>query len=160
MKRAVHVLAVGCALGVIAFSPVLALGLAPSAVNAAPALALVSGTVKDDGGRPLAGAIVALLEIAFNGRELKSVKTDAEGKFSAEILPGNYRLRAAAEGFRPVLARVALEGATKFNYDFALKRVDTPQAIEILQAQLETHPDLQVRKAVKLALGGHSDEHE
>jgi hypothetical protein len=125
MKRAVHVLAVGCALGVIALSPVLALGLAPSAVSAAPALALVSGTVKDDGGRPLAGAIVALLEVAFNGRELKSVKTNSEGKFSAEILPGSYRLRAAAEGFRPVLARVALEGATKLNYDFALKRVDT-----------------------------------
>ncbi|MBX3280285.1 MAG: carboxypeptidase regulatory-like domain-containing protein [Acidobacteria bacterium] len=124
MKVSVHALVVGCALGALALAPALAPGFALRA-EASPALALVSGTVKDDGGRPLPGAVVALLESAFNGREIKSVKTDAEGRFTAEILPGSYRMRAAAAGFRPVLARVLLERASKLNYDFALKRVDT-----------------------------------
>lgn len=124
MKVSVHALVVGCALGALALAPALAPGFALRA-EASPALALVSGTVKDDGGRPLPGAVVALFEAAFNGREIKSVKTDAEGRFTAEIQPGSYRLRAAAEGFRPVLARVLLERASKLNYDFALKRVDT-----------------------------------
>ena len=101
------------------------LGARANEGEAAPALALISGTVKDEAGRPLAGAVVALLEAVFNGRELKSVKTDSEGKFTAEMLPGVYRLRAAADGFRPVvLARIELEQAAKLTYDFALKRVD------------------------------------
>lgn len=124
MKRSVHALVIGCALSALALGPALAPGLAPR-VEASPALALLSGTVKDDGGRPLGGAVVALLEVAFNGRELKSVKTDSDGRFTAEMMPGAYRLRAAAAGFRPVLARVMLERASKLNYDFALKRVDT-----------------------------------
>jgi len=125
MRRLVHVLVIGSALGALAFGPALSPELAPRAVEAAPALAFVSGTVKDDVGQPLAGAIVALLQAAFNGREIKSVKTDDEGRFTAAVAPGVYRLRAAADGFKPVLARVLLDRASKLNYDFALKRDDT-----------------------------------
>ncbi|MEP7271369.1 MAG: carboxypeptidase-like regulatory domain-containing protein [Acidobacteriota bacterium] len=132
MRRLVHILVrkmvIGGALGAVAFGPGFCLGFSGFAgptVEAAPVLAFVSGTVKDEGGQPLTGAVVALLEAAFNGREIKSVKTDAEGKFTAAINPGAYRLRAAAEGFKPVLARVLLDPAAKVNYDFALKRDDT-----------------------------------
>ncbi len=128
MRRLVHVMVIGGALGAVAFGPGFGLGLSGLSgrtVEAAPALAVVSGTVKDEGGQPLTGAIVALLETAFNGREIKSVTTDVEGKFTAAINPGAYRLRAAAEGFKPVLARVLLDRAAKVNYDFALKRDDT-----------------------------------
>lgn len=139
MKRALHALVIGYALGALALGPALTLGSTvnspinsptnstgeAAAGDAAPLLALISGTVKDEAGHPLAGAVVALLEAVFNGRELKSVKTDSEGKFTAEMLPGVYRLRAAADGFRPVvLARIELEQAARLTYDFALKRVD------------------------------------
>lgn len=125
MRKVVRVLVIGSALGAAAFGQAFSFGFGPSAVGARPALAFVSGTVKDDLGQPLAGAVVALLEAAFNGREVKSVKTDIEGKFVAAVLPGSYRLRAAAEGFRPALTRVLLDRAAKVSYDFSLKRDDT-----------------------------------
>jgi hypothetical protein len=83
-------------------------------------LAFLTGTVKDEAGQPLTGAVVALLEATFNGREVKSVRTDSDGKFAAALSPGSYRLRAAADGFKPVLARVLLDRAAKLNYDIAL----------------------------------------
>lgn len=125
MRRLVRIFVIGTALGAVVFCPAPSPGIVSGVVDAAPVLAFVSGTVKDEAGQPLTGAVVALLESAFNGREIKSVKTDAEGKFAAAINPGSYRLRAAADGFKPVLARVMLDRAVKLNYDFALKRVDT-----------------------------------
>ena len=123
MRKLVQILAIGTALGAFAFTP--APGTPSSSVGASPALAFLTGSVKDEGGQPLAGAVVALLESTFNGKELKSVLTDSEGKFSTAMSPGSYRLRAAAEGFKPVLTRVLLDRAAKLNYDFALKRDDT-----------------------------------
>src|SRR5262249_38060645 len=101
MKKAIHVLMAGCLLGTFAVT-LDSYNISPSGgftVEAAPALAFVTGTVKDEKGGPLIGAIVAVLEPRPRGKELKSVKTDAQGKFSAGIEPGTYLLRAAAEGF-------------------------------------------------------------
>ncbi len=125
MKRAINVLTAGCLLGALAITPDSFSGSALSAVEAAPALAVVAGTVKDDKGTPLAGAIVALLEPRPRGKEIKSVRTDTQGRFSAGIAPGVYRLRAAAEGFVSMFTRVNLDRPTRVNYDFALKRTDT-----------------------------------
>ncbi len=125
MRRLVQLLVIGSALAIIAPGIAVSPGFQPLSVEAAPALAFVSGTVRDEGGQPLTGAVVALLEATFNGREIKSVRTDSDGKFMASITPGAYRLRAAADGFKPVLARVLLDRSAKLNYDFALKREDT-----------------------------------
>ncbi len=92
---------------------------------ASPSLAFLSGTVRDDAGDPLVGAIVALFEPQFGGRELKSLKTDIGGKFSAGLTPGSYRVRAEAEGFRPMVTLINLERTDKLTYDFSLKRRDT-----------------------------------
>lgn len=67
-------------------------------VGASVALgAALFGTVKGDGGTPLAGAKVAVF-----GKEL-SVSTDADGKFritSAELLDGNkYSVTVTADGY-------------------------------------------------------------
>jgi hypothetical protein len=125
MRKLVQILAIGTAIGAFAFSPVPDHGIVSASVDAAPALAFLTGTVKDEGGQPLAGAVIALLEVAFNGKEIKSVFTDVDGKFSAAVRPGPYRLRAAAEGFKPVLTKVVLDRSAKLNYDIALKRDDT-----------------------------------
>ncbi len=88
-------------------------------------LATIVGTVKDEAGEPLIGAIVALLEPHARGKELQSVRTDTKGKFAATIAPGAYRLRATAAGFSSLLTRVQLDRSGRVTYDFALKRTDT-----------------------------------
>jgi hypothetical protein len=126
MKKAINVLIAGCVLGTIPLTPNLFNPSTAGVAEAAPALAFVTGTVKDERGTPLVGATVAVLEPRPRGKELKSVKTDTQGKFSAGVSPGVYRLRAAAEGFISMLSsRVVIDRPTKINYDFALKSTDT-----------------------------------
>lgn len=125
MKKVFSVLMAGCVVGVMTIVPASASQHAAHIVSAAPSLAIVSGTVRDERGAPLSGAVVALLEPQPRGKELKSVKTDAQGRFSAGIAPGFYRLRAAAEGFAASFTRIRLDRPERLNYDFALKRTDT-----------------------------------
>ncbi|MDX2040305.1 MAG: carboxypeptidase-like regulatory domain-containing protein [Acidobacteriota bacterium] len=128
MKKALQVFLTGCVLSSFSATPaVYELGSNHSfAVNAAvPALAVVSGTVKDERGAPLIGAVVAVIEPRNRGKELKRVSTDAKGRFSAGITPGVYRLRAFAEGFVPRVTNVFLDRTTHIKHDFQLKREDT-----------------------------------
>src|SRR5687767_2879217 len=126
MKKAINVLIAGCLLGALApssFNNFMSGGLA---VEAAPTLAFVTGTVRDEGGRPLVGATVAVLEPRPRGKELKSARTDAQGRFTAGVSPGAYLLRAAAEGFMPKLStRLVIDRPEKINYDFKLKSDNT-----------------------------------
>jgi hypothetical protein len=124
MKKAVNFLIASYVLGALAFHTSPSAQFSTSVV-AAPALAFVSGMVVDDAGKPLSGAIVTLLEPQVRGKEIKSVKTDAQGKFNTGIAPGFYRMRAFAEGFLPILSpRLNVERPTII-YNFALKRTDT-----------------------------------
>lgn len=116
-----------CAIGV-ASSPARDLSYSEetvAAIGATAALATVAGTVRDEAGKPLIGAIVALLEPHSRGRELQSVKTDLKGRFSAAVAPGAYRLRATAEGFSSMLTRINLDGTGRMTYDIALRRTNT-----------------------------------
>ncbi len=125
MNKAVHMLLAGCVLGAVVlhpFSTSLQLG---STVEAAPALAFVTGTVKDVGGAPLAGAVVSLLEPQIRGKEIKTITTDAQGRFSTGMPPGAYRIRALAEGFLPILSPRLIVERPSLVYHFALKRTDT-----------------------------------
>jgi hypothetical protein len=97
----------------------------PGTVQAAAAMAFVSGTVRNDNGLPLVGATVALLESSIAGKVLKSLKTDAEGRFTAGIVPGAYRLRAEAEGYRATFTRINLERTGNLTFNFSLRRRDT-----------------------------------
>jgi len=127
MKKALSVLIAGCVAAGLAATPA-SFGSHSSAgftVEAAPTVATVSGTVKDERGTPLSGALVALTEFKPRGRELKSVKTDAQGKFTAGIAPGIYRLTATAAGFIAGLTRVAIDRPVQITHNFSLKRNDT-----------------------------------
>ncbi len=124
MRRAVSYFVVGCIMS--------AWLLAPAAVNSAAAsttLALISGTVKDDSGKPLGGALVALFATQpgqlIGGSLLKSLTTDAEGRFKANVAPGLYKLRAAADGFRPTFTLITLDAANKLTHNFSLRRAGT-----------------------------------
>ncbi|HEY8461550.1 MAG TPA: TonB-dependent receptor [Blastocatellia bacterium] len=125
MKKAINILIAGCLLGALApssFNESISGGLE---VEAAPALAFISGTVRDEGGRPLAGATVAVLEPSLRRKEIKSARTDAQGRFLAGVSPGAYLLRAMAEGFFPKSTRVVLNPSAKTNYDFKLRSDNT-----------------------------------
>ncbi len=129
MKKAINVLIAGCLLGALApdsSNTSTAGAHALYVVEAAPSLAFITGTVKDIKGKPLVGAIVAVLEPRARGKEIKSVKTDTQGRFSAGVAPGTYLLRAAADGFKPQLSsRLTVNRPAKTSYDFALKSDDT-----------------------------------
>ena len=125
MNKAVHMLLAGCVLGAVVFQPFSTSLQLGSAVQAAPALAFVTGTVKDVSGAPLAGAVVSLLEPQIRGKEIKTLTTDAQGRFSTGMPPGAYRIRALAEGFLPILSPRLIVERPSLVYNFALKRTDT-----------------------------------
>ena len=125
MKRAINVLLAGCLLGALAPSSFNTSTSGGLAVEASPALAFVTGTVRDERGTPLVGATVAVLEPRFGGKEIKSARTDTQGRFLAGVLPGAYFIRAMAEGFRPKFTRLILNRSAKTSYDFHLKSENT-----------------------------------
>lgn len=125
MKKAVRFSIISWMLALVSVVPATLSCLAPSVVAGSPALASITGTVKDESGMPLPGAAVALFESSLIGKPVKSMKTDGQGKFTADVMPGTYRLRAEASGFKPQFMRINLDAAVTFKYNFALKRDDT-----------------------------------
>lgn len=125
MKKAINVLIAGCMLGAIAPSPFNTSASGGLAVEAAPALAFVTGTVRDERGAPLAGATVAVLEPKLKGKEIKSARTDTQGRFLAGVVPGAYLIRAMAEGFFSRSTRLVLNRSARTSYDFSLKSDNT-----------------------------------
>ena len=69
-----------------------------AAVGGGRKLGVVSGSVRDHKGNPLAGALVQLLRDGANN-VTKQTRTAADGTFTARIAPGRYLLTALAEGF-------------------------------------------------------------
>jgi polyisoprenoid-binding protein YceI len=59
---------------------------------------LLSGQVQDGEGRPLAGAQVSVLDRAST--TVVNADTDPFGYFTAALVPGEYRVRAEAGGYR------------------------------------------------------------
>jgi len=59
---------------------------------------LLSGQVQDADGRPLAGAEVSVLD--RTSTRIAHADTDPFGYFSAALVPGQYRVRAEAGGYR------------------------------------------------------------
>ncbi len=98
-------------------------GGAPQVFAGGRAAAIVSGSVRDNKGNPIAGAIVSLLK---DGAEevIKQVKSAADGTFIARIAPGRYSLRAVAAGFNAVLFdAVQVRPADEVVYRFNLEPV-------------------------------------
>ncbi len=73
---------------------------------AATARGSIRGFIMDGHGTPLAGAAVMVMaesEDAKPAKVIKRASTDGEGKFiAAGITPGRYRVKAEADGFKPV----------------------------------------------------------
>ena len=77
-------------------------GAGAQSVIAAGRVATVSGSVRDNKGNPIAGALVSLIKDGTD-QIIKQVRSLADGSFIARIVPGRYTLRAIADGFSAVL---------------------------------------------------------
>jgi hypothetical protein len=109
---------------------VVAIAYASVPVQGAAGQGSIRGVIMDVSGSPLIGAAVMVMadsETAKPEKEkvVKRASTDSEGKFTAAgIVPGRYRVKAEAEGFRPVelSAEVKPDKVTIFDSIF-LRRV-------------------------------------
>jgi Carboxypeptidase regulatory-like domain/TonB dependent receptor len=92
------------------------------AASSSKSLATITGTVRDNRGNPLAGALVSLMREGV--KTVKEAKTDQEGKFIAKVLPGRYGIKAIANGFTAVaFAAVDVKPSQELVYRFNLEPV-------------------------------------
>ncbi len=84
-------------------------------------LATVTGTVRDNRGLPLAGALIQIVREGTN-KLVKEARTAADGSFSAKIPAGKYSLKALAAGFSEVLfSSVTVAPSAEIAYRFNLE---------------------------------------
>jgi hypothetical protein len=84
-------------------------------------LATITGTVRDNRGLPLAGALIQLIREGAN-RTVKETRTGADGNFSTKIPAGRYSLKAVAAGFSEVLfSSVTVNPSAEIAYRFNLE---------------------------------------
>jgi len=85
-------------------------------------LGTITGTVKDNKGNPLTGALVSLLR--EGAKQVKEARTDDKGNFIARVLPGRYGIRAIATGFSEVVfSSVEVKASQELVYKFNLEPV-------------------------------------
>ncbi|MFN2454859.1 MAG: carboxypeptidase regulatory-like domain-containing protein [Pyrinomonadaceae bacterium] len=97
--------------------------LAATAGRSPRTFGTVTGSVRDAGGNPLAGAVVSLMRDGAN-EIVKQTRSAADGSFSARIAPGRYTVRAIAEGFEAALfSSVQVRSSDELVYRFNLERI-------------------------------------
>ena len=119
---------VGFALSLFALSGLFVLNV-PTTLAGKGALATITGSVKDDKGNPLAGALVSLLKDGANV-VIKETRTNNDGRFMAKIAPGRYSIRAIAEGFNAVaFASVEVRASQELIYRFNLEPIGSGKTL-------------------------------
>lgn len=119
---------VGFALSLFALTGLFFLNV-PTTLAGKGALATITGSVKDDKGNPLAGALVSLLKDGANV-VIKETRTSNDGRFMAKIAPGRYSIRAIAEGFNAVaFASVEVRASQELVYRFNLEPIGSGKTL-------------------------------
>ncbi|HEY0005600.1 MAG TPA: carboxypeptidase-like regulatory domain-containing protein [Pyrinomonadaceae bacterium] len=84
-------------------------------------LGTIAGTVRDNKGNPLAGAVISLLKEGA-GEVIKQTRSSSDGSFSTKISPGRYSVKAVAEGFNEILfSAVQVRASDEIIYRFNLE---------------------------------------
>lgn len=118
----------GLGLSLLIFSALYSVG-APPAIAGKVALATITGSVKDNEGKPLSGALISLLKEGAND-VIKQTRTGSDGRFSAKILPGRYAIRAIADGFNAVaFASVEVRASQELVYRFNLEPIGSGKTL-------------------------------
>ncbi|MBX5477909.1 MAG: TonB-dependent receptor [Pyrinomonas methylaliphatogenes] len=92
-------------------------------------LGIIAGSVCDDRGRPLAGALIVLLR---EGAEtvVQKTRSSSDGTFRLRVLPGRYILRAIADGFNEArFASVEISPSSELIYRFNLEPVGSNRTL-------------------------------
>ncbi len=116
-----------------AFAMVIAVALTANALPAmgkgTRGLATITGTVRDNKGAPLAGALVQLIREGAK-QIVKQTYTAADGSFSARIPAGRYSLKAIAAGFSEVLFEsVQVNPSAEIAYRFNLEPASSSKTL-------------------------------
>jgi carboxypeptidase family protein len=92
------------------------------AASSKKSLATITGSVRDNRGNPLAGALVSVVREGVN--TVKEARTDKQGNFVAKVSPGRYGIKAIATGFSEVVfAGVDVKASQELVYRFNLEPV-------------------------------------
>ncbi len=84
-------------------------------------LGVIKGRVVDEGGKPLPGVTIRLVNVD-RGREV-TITTDKDGRFYRRGLQvGGYELKVEHAGYQPVSNTVKISGGTDSNFDFTLAK--------------------------------------
>ena len=104
-----------------ALAVLLTLNISPSFGRGTRGLATITGTVRDNKGMPLAGAVIQLIREGAN-QIVKQTYSGKDGNFSARIPAGRYSLKAIAIGFSEVLfSSVTVSPSAEIAYRFNLE---------------------------------------
>src|SRR5947209_11808187 len=104
-----------------ALAVLLALTATPGFGKGTRGLATITGSVRDNKGLPLAGAVIQLIREGAN-QLVRQTRTATDGSFSARIPAGRYSLKAIAEGFSEVLfTSVQVNASAEIAYRFNLE---------------------------------------
>lgn len=89
---------------------------------------IITGSVRDHRGKPVAGALVSLVQEGAAGKAIKQTLSAADGSFLARVLPGRYALRAEASGFTAAAFNAVQIGSSdELVYRFNLEPVGLGQ---------------------------------
>ena len=117
-----------CTLAIVIAAVSTAYALPPSG-KGTHGLATITGTVRDNKGAPLAGAVVQLIREGAK-QIVKQTYTAADGSFSARIPAGKYSLKAVAKGFTEVLFEsVQVNPSAEIAYRFNLEPANSPHTL-------------------------------
>jgi Carboxypeptidase regulatory-like domain len=114
---------------VIALAFSLATNATPATAKTPRGLATITGTVRDNKGLPLAGAVIQLIRESAN-QIAKETRTAADGSFSLRIPAGRYSLKAIAAGFSEVLfSSVQVGPSAEIAYRFNLEPASSSRTL-------------------------------
>src|SRR5580700_8352921 len=93
----------------------------------------ILGTVQDQSGGVLPGAIVTITDVQRG--VTRTLTADAAGEYVApDLIPGTYKVRAEAKGFKAVeRENILLEVAQDVRIDFSLPAGDATQTITVTE---------------------------
>ena len=97
----------------------------PSGTSAAAVRQGFSGSVRDEAGRPLAGALIVPRALGAHGPPIPemAILADAKGSFAWPLPPGSYELTVSAQGYQTAQQIGSVSKGRVTTMDVALRRL-------------------------------------
>lgn len=109
-------------------------------------LGVIKGVVRDEGGKPIADAFVAVFRLGTS-KLLKQVRSATDGSFLTRIIPGTYTVLAVAQGYNPItLSTVQVNPSAELVYGFKLERAGSGNTLPEKNAE-RRNPKYPIRAA-------------